>query len=229
MVEGALNAADSDGNSLTYTVTADPVHGKVLLDGSGNFTYTPLDAGNIAYKLVQYLADAVAMGPILQGFAKPVSDLSRGATVDDIVATAALLLAISASVNAEEPKDETVLDTVQVTANRYGQNEQQAIDGTAEAGLLVGVGRVAGQCQVLRALLRGLHDLGQPGVEGGALGGKLGGPGAIGGAASDQALGFENRVISLRGLQHAQPHEVGVVDARAEVSHCHRSVVRLRH
>ena len=39
----------------------------------------------------------------------------------------ALLLAVSAAANAEEPKDETVLDTVQVTANRYGQNELQAI------------------------------------------------------------------------------------------------------
>jgi phosphate acetyltransferase len=93
---------------IQYDAAIDPDVAKVKLPASevaGHatvFIFPDLNAGNNAYKAVQRAADAVAIGPVLQGLNKPVNDLSRGCTVSDIVNTIAIT-AIQAQTEGGEP------------------------------------------------------------------------------------------------------------------------------
>lgn len=78
--------------ALVEAVAKKKIEGESPVAGRANILIFPdLDAANIASKLVQQLAGARSYGPVLQGFKRPVSDLSRSATVQDIINTALLV------------------------------------------------------------------------------------------------------------------------------------------
>jgi phosphate acetyltransferase len=92
VIDGELQA----DAALAPDVAAKKLKEKSEVAGRANVLIFPdLDSGNIGYKLTQWLGGAEAFGPFLQGFAKPVSDLSRGASVDDIVTTCAVVAAMN--------------------------------------------------------------------------------------------------------------------------------------
>lgn len=88
LLDGELQA----DASLVPSVTEKKAPGSPITGKVNTLIFPDLGAGNIGYKLVQRLAGADAFGPILQGFAKPISDLSRGCSSDDIVTTSAITL-----------------------------------------------------------------------------------------------------------------------------------------
>ena len=89
----AIDGEFQADSAIVPRVAAKKVKGQSAVAGKANVIIFPdLNSGNIAYKLTQYMAGAAAIGPFLQGFAKPITDLSRGATADDVVSTVILTL-----------------------------------------------------------------------------------------------------------------------------------------
>jgi phosphate acetyltransferase len=80
-------------SAISPAVAAKKIKEPSAVAGRANILIFPnLDAGNIGVKLVQNFAKASACGPLLQGFRKPVSDLSRGAPLEDIVGVVSMLV-----------------------------------------------------------------------------------------------------------------------------------------
>ncbi|HVO38775.1 MAG TPA: phosphate acetyltransferase [Spirochaetia bacterium] len=88
IVDGEMQA----DAALVASVAAKKAPGSPVAGKANTLIFPDLQSGNIGYKLVQRFAGAEAYGPFLQGFAKPVSDLSRGCSVDDVVNTSVVTL-----------------------------------------------------------------------------------------------------------------------------------------
>jgi phosphate acetyltransferase len=94
LIEGELQA----DAAIVEAIGSKKAPGSKIAGKANVLVFPTLETGNIAYKLVQRMADAEAIGPVLQGMAAPINDLSRGCSVSDIVN----LVAITANQAAEK-------------------------------------------------------------------------------------------------------------------------------
>lgn len=112
---------------IQYDAASDPETGASKMPGSqvaGHatvFIFPDLNTGNNTYKAVQRSAGAVAVGPVLQGLNKPVNDLSRGATVDDILNTVAIT---AVQAGEREEREAFGASTGAVTTAAYGAQRE---------------------------------------------------------------------------------------------------------